>query len=234
MRLFDIVEHYERQGGAFWASLSVLQERLETIDTLIFDWDGVFHDGRKNDQGGSSFSEVDSMGVNMLRFGLFLRQGIMPRCIILTGEDNSTARYFAQREKFDAVVFSAKDKKRAFEQLNEYLPLKGERSLFFFDDILDLGLAADVSLRILIRHSGSPGMTHFIKENDLADYRSGNDANGHGVREATEMLLNCMDKFTETIEKRSSFHADYALYWEKRQSGTTRIFKYDPKGLQSY
>ena len=40
----------------------MLARQLHGIRALVFDWDGVFNDGWKDAQGGSPFSEVDSMG----------------------------------------------------------------------------------------------------------------------------------------------------------------------------
>ncbi len=41
-----------------------LLRRLARTKAVLFDWDGVFNDGFKDAEGGSSFSEVGSMGVN--------------------------------------------------------------------------------------------------------------------------------------------------------------------------
>ncbi len=65
-----IAEEYFK--GVFITDASVIQQKLKKIKAFIFDWDGVFNDGRKDIDGNSSFSEVDSMGVNMMRFSYYL------------------------------------------------------------------------------------------------------------------------------------------------------------------
>ena len=69
-----IIQAYQQQGGVFITPPSVLIEKLSKVKALLFDWDGVFNDGRKTQTSGSGFSEVDSMALNMLRFSLWLIQ----------------------------------------------------------------------------------------------------------------------------------------------------------------
>ena len=60
-----------------------LQRRARKVRAVLFDWDGVFNDGWKDLDGGSPFSEVGSMGVNMLRFALWLRNGVNPPSAVI-------------------------------------------------------------------------------------------------------------------------------------------------------
>ena len=61
-----------------------LEKRMNGIRAVIFDWDGVFNDGFKDEAGGSPFSEVGSMGVNLLRFALWLKYGELPKAAVIT------------------------------------------------------------------------------------------------------------------------------------------------------
>ncbi|MFM7838489.1 MAG: hypothetical protein ACKO6K_02890, partial [Chitinophagaceae bacterium] len=54
-------------SGEFITSLPHLQEKLSNVRAYVFDWDGVFNEGFKNEQGSSAFSEIDAMGINLLR-----------------------------------------------------------------------------------------------------------------------------------------------------------------------
>lgn len=57
--------------GQFVTSEADIAKRLSKAKAFIFDWDGVFNNGFKQGQAGSGFSEVDSMGTNLLRFLIF-------------------------------------------------------------------------------------------------------------------------------------------------------------------
>ena len=61
---------FESEGGEFITPPFVLMEKLKNIKAIVFDWDGVFNEGVKGGGNHSGFSEIDSMGTNMLRFSL--------------------------------------------------------------------------------------------------------------------------------------------------------------------
>src|SRR5210317_1068803 len=91
--------------------------KLENIKALVFDWDGIFNSGEKG-QIPSTFNEIDSMGVNMLRFGYYMLSGKNPVVVIVTGERNETAIHWAQREHFHAVYLKVKHKEDVIPKLN--------------------------------------------------------------------------------------------------------------------
>src|SRR5690606_25525005 len=65
-------------GGIFCVSPESFLKKSKSISAFIFDWDGVFNDGTKNENGSSPFGEVDAMGANLLRYSTYLRNGEMP------------------------------------------------------------------------------------------------------------------------------------------------------------
>src|ERR1043166_618462 len=91
--------------GNFITPEKKVKEKLKHIKAILFDWDGVFNNGQKTSNGGSAFSEVDSMGTNLLRYSLYLRNGKMPVTAVISGEKNETAFYFCNREGFHASYF---------------------------------------------------------------------------------------------------------------------------------
>src|SRR4051812_17673617 len=97
-------------GGRFITPITEMQNKLERIKAFVFDWDGVFNNGQKTSTGGSAFSEVDSMGTNLLRFSWFLKNGSLPYAAVLSGEKNETAFYFSEREGFHASFFKVPHK----------------------------------------------------------------------------------------------------------------------------
>ena len=96
MALPGLVEKFTAAGGNFVTPVEELIQKLAECRAVVFDWDGVFNAGRKGHTSSSGFAEVDSMGTNMLRYGLWRRQGELPYTAIITGENNESAIGFAQ------------------------------------------------------------------------------------------------------------------------------------------
>ena len=132
----EIAKIFEDRGGEFLTSPSLISKKLKNIRAILFDWDGVFNDGSKGGNRQSGFSEVDSMGTNMLRFSQWLfHNKEMPVCGIITGADNFAAYDFAQREHFHKVYFKVSNKIESLNHMNEMLGIKPEEVLYVFDDI---------------------------------------------------------------------------------------------------
>jgi len=209
-------------GGEFLLSAKEIGEKLKDIRVLLFDWDGVFHSGHKNEQRSSSFSEADSMGINMLRFALWLQNGTIPYTAIVTGENNETAKFFAEREHFDAVFMGMKDKIEVLDKMKNEIKIGNENILFVYDDILDLSLASEAGLRFLVNRTASRSLHEGCKAHNLCDYITGNDGGNHAIREVTELCLSAMGKFGEVIEKRAAYGTEYNSYIDTRNSINTR------------
>ncbi|MGA0248220.1 MAG: hypothetical protein ACO3NV_06300, partial [Schleiferiaceae bacterium] len=156
------------------------------MNALILDWDGVFHDGRKGSDGGSSFSELDSMGLNLLRFGHYLQTGQILPVAIVTGERNETAEAFARREHLHVFGFYAKEKTRAIEPLEAAWGSKAATWGFVFDDILDFGLAARVGLRAMVYREACEETYHYAVNQGWVDITLQAD---HAVRRFAEQQL---------------------------------------------
>jgi 3-deoxy-D-manno-octulosonate 8-phosphate phosphatase (KDO 8-P phosphatase) len=217
-------EIFQEKGGEFVSSPFLLKEKLHHVKAILFDWDGVFHSGYKNETRTSSFSEADSMGVNMLRFGLYLQQSKeLPFTGIITGENNPTAVFWAEREHLNTVIQGAKDKRKVVEYLQREKGILPEEIMFVFDDVLDLSLAQRVGTRFLIQKPANPLFLEFCRKNRLADYITFSSGAEHGVREVSEVVLLLLNRFDETIEKRMAFEGEYSDYFAKRQSVKTKI-----------
>ena len=99
----SIASHFIDLGGEFVLPADRLARRMLDIRAVVFDWDGVFNDGSKGAGHTSTFSEADSMGTNLLRYGLQLHRGRMPIAAVISGENNPSAREFVLREHFDCL-----------------------------------------------------------------------------------------------------------------------------------
>ncbi len=201
-----------------------MKEKLAKIKVLLFDWDGVFHAGHKNEHKSSTFSEADSMGVNMLRFGFWLQNGEMPITAIISGENNVTAKYWAQREHLDATFSSAKNKVEILAFIKDKHDVDPDEVMFVYDDILDLSLAKEVAHRVLIYRKANPLFIDYCRDKGYYDFLTHNDGGNHGVREACELTLDAMGRFEETIEKRVAFSGEYSTYNSERLALNTTHF----------
>jgi 3-deoxy-D-manno-octulosonate 8-phosphate phosphatase (KDO 8-P phosphatase) len=197
---------------------------MNTVRGLLFDWDGVFNNGNKAD-AGSGFSEADSMGTNMLRFGLWLRQKRMPVCALISGENNMAAKQFAQREHFDAVYAGMQDKRLAVDHVCHRHQLKTEHLACIFDDINDLGMARACGLRFLVIRSASPLLTAYITTAGLCDYVTANTGGNHAVREIAEIMLGLMAMYQRVVQARAAVDTSYSDYFSQRQSIATRFYR---------
>ena len=201
-----------------------MSESLKNIKAVLFDWDGVFHAGHKNENRSSTFSEADSMGVNMLRFGFWLQNKQMPIMAIISGENNVTAKYWAGREHLDATFSSAKNKVEILAFLKEHHDINPNEIMFVYDDILDLSLAKEVGFRVMINRRANPLFVEYCRDKEYYDFVTHCDGGNHGVREACELTLDAMGKFVETIEKRVAFSGEYSTYNSERLAIETKNF----------
>ena len=224
MTASDIANKFEQMGGEFKTTPILLSEKIKGVKALVFDWDGVWHDGKKDGSGVSSFSEVDSMGLNLLRFGYYLHHGELPKTLIITGENNITAFDFAKREHLDGVLFKAKNKLEFFEFLLKEWQLKPEEVLFVFDDVLDLAMAKQCGVRYFVTRQGSPLLTDYTAQKNLSDYHTANAGGNNAVREVCELSLGLLGNFEEVVSSRMEFAADYMRYWDLRNTGEVRFF----------
>ncbi len=212
--------------GEFFAPADALKHKLISTQYLVFDWDGVFNNGNKSATSGSGFSEPDSMGLNLLRFSFWLETGAIIPIIVITGEPNDSAKMLATREKFNAIYYGVKQKDKA---LNHYLEgqstMHPNNAAMFFDDVIDLSIAQQAGLRIMINRAGPQTFINYVKNNNLADYVTYNYGGLGALREAFELLLSVQGNLERTIEERVQFSARYKEYLDARQQTELSIYK---------
>lgn len=218
---------FEKNGGQFITPIEDIKAKLKNIKAYIFDWDGVFNSGEKGESKSSNFSEVDAMGTNMLRLGYWLsNENTFPVVSIITGENNKMAIYLAERECFNHVYFSFKNKAVAFKHLLETYNLKPEEVAFCFDDVLDLSLTRLVGLRFMIGRKGSPLFEKYAIKNKQVDYITGQTGGNFAIREIMELILGLLGQYDEALDVRMAFDGTYSNYLEQRNKYQTKKFKY--------
>lgn len=203
-------------NGNFLATPDELAEKFSAIKAFVFDWDGVFNNGIKDENGSSAFSEIDAMGTNLLRLNYFLRNGETPVTVIISGEKNKAAFALAKREHFNAVYYKMTNKIKSLDHLCKQNNIEPTQVAFIFDDVLDFSVAQLCGLRIMVSRKCNPLLINFAEKNKLADYITFADGGNHAVREAVELLMALSGKYNETIEQRMHFTNNYQQYLEMR------------------
>lgn len=230
-KMVDIEQTFIMIGGQFITPAPVLAEKIKAVRAIVFDWDGVFNDGIKTEAGSSSFSEVDSMGTNLLRFGLWMQHdGQLPVTAIITGVTNSQSETLVRREHFHASYSQAKHKIDVLQHLLEQHGLQPNEVAFFFDDALDLSVAEVAGVRILMHRNANPLFTDYVIKNGLADYITGSQSGKFAVREACELLLGLLGKFDEVMNERLNYHPVYDQYYKQRQAVEPAYWTVGPDG----
>ena len=209
---------FESGGGRFVTPATEIAARLGGCRGIVFDWDGVFNAGRKGASTQSDFTEVDSMGTNMLRYGLWRDSGSLPFTAVISGENNKTAVQFAEREHFNAVYTGIRDKREVIAKISDDQGLKAGQLICIFDDINDLGMAGLCGLRFMVGRAESPMLARYATEQGMCDYRTGSSS--YAVREVCELLLGLLGSFDDVVSSRVAVDEEYRRYFEARQAIT--------------
>ncbi len=218
-------------GGEFILPEATLMEKLKHIKAFVFDWDGVFTDGGKDHLLQSRFNEVDSMGTNLLRFSYYLNNKTLPVTAIISGEKNSAAFAFVDRERFHASYSKFSNKLDAANHLCETHNIKLNQIAYVFDDVLDLGLAEECGLRIYIPRNANPLFNEYVMKHHIADYTTGNSSGEGSVREACELMIGLSGNYETVISERVKFSEVYSAYLALRKATTPVYYTSDNGGV---
>ena len=113
----DLIKQYLQQfsdrGGEFLLPLSDFILKARDIRCIAFDWDGVYNSGVKGEGVYSYFSEVDSMGLNILRFGAKIVNGEILKAGIISGEKNPSTRMPTSLKPHSSTTFRTKSARRS-------------------------------------------------------------------------------------------------------------------------
>jgi 3-deoxy-D-manno-octulosonate 8-phosphate phosphatase (KDO 8-P phosphatase) len=214
----EIAAQFTALGGEFVTPPHALAERLARVRALAFDWDGVFNPGIKGGGSHSTWSEADSMGVNLLRYTLWQALGERQAvCALITGADNPAARDFAQREHFHHMYQGVVDKRQALQRLCADHGLEPDEVMYTFDDVNDLGVASMAGVRVLVRRESSPLLAEHARTARLADYITGCSPPQHALREACELMMGLLQAFSAVATARGGFTDVYRRYFAERQ-----------------
>jgi 3-deoxy-D-manno-octulosonate 8-phosphate phosphatase (KDO 8-P phosphatase) len=206
-RKAEAIKVFEELGGQFITPAEEISRKIKNIKAFVFDWDGVFNDGKKGAEKTSDFSEVDSMGIHIIRYCYWRTHGVLPIVAIITGSDNESAIKFAERDHLTTVFSYYKDKSQALN-----------------------ALAIDSGLRFLIKRDASPLFKKYFTENKLCDYVTANEQPKHPIREICELIVGLQGMYEDTLTSRFTDKVKYKEFWDLRQSVKTKFYK-NEKGL---
>lgn len=207
------------------AQTNALSERLQYIKIVVLDWDGVFNAGRKSAQSYSDFSEVDAMGLNMLRYGLWKIHQEMPYFYIVSGEDNPTAWQFVQREHFTGLYIKIKDKRKVLEEIVHRHKVEFQYVACVYDDINDLGMASISGLRFLVGREANPLLVQYAIKNGLCDYVTKHTGDKNAIREICELMLGGLNLYDVVVTERMLTHETYIRYFTERNSFKPMLYQ---------
>jgi 3-deoxy-D-manno-octulosonate 8-phosphate phosphatase (KDO 8-P phosphatase) len=216
-------QKFVKLGGIFLTPAKRISSSLSDIKAFVFDWDGVFNDGRKTSETDSTFSEIDSMGINLLRFDYWLRKRQIPRIFIITGMKNQAATEFSKREHFDGIFLNVKNKREALESVCSNYKIGANEVAFIFDDVLDINVAKMTGLSFFVGRKSNPLLTDYIKQNKICNYITAFSGEDHAIREICELSIGLSGDYNRTIELRIQFKGEYEEYLEKRGIINTEI-----------
>ena len=222
-----LVEKFSAAGGRFVTPAGELTDKLGDCRAVVFDWDGVFNAGRKGVTASSGFSEADSMGTNLLRYGLWRTLGELPFTAIISGEDNASAIAFAEREHLTATYTGIRRKQDVIAHLCTENGLQARQIACVFDDVNDLAMAEVCGLRFMVRRDASPMFAEYVETHGLCDYATAAASGGNPVREICELLLCLMDNYDDVVDSRVASDDDYETYFDTRQSIVTHCYTRD-------
>ncbi len=229
----EIEKLYTESGGRFVTPYYELKNKCKHIKAFVFDWDGVFNDGQKTATGGSNFSEVDSMGTNLLRYSWYLKNGAIPLTAIISGEKNETAFYFCEREGFHYSFFKIGNKIEALNFICKKENIQPSQIAYFFDDVLDLPVAESCGVRIQVNQKANPLFVEYCEKNKLVDYLTYSKGGEFAIREACELLIGLNENFDEVITNRKNYSQNYTTYLEKRNVSKPEFFTLKDKVIEN-
>jgi len=230
----QVEKAYGQIDGRFINTSAEIKQRLSVIKAFIFDWDGVFNSGEKSSAAGSTFSEVDSMGVNLLRFSYFLKHGHLPVTLIISGESNDTAFYYSRREGFTYSFSKVAHKIKALEFLCKKENIEPSQVAYFFDDVLDIPIAEVCGLRMQVNQGTNPLFVNYCIDNNMVDYLTSAPGGRFAVREAAELLIGLNGNFNEVIKARTSNSESYQNYIALRRQVVPEFFTLLETGIQPF
>ena len=154
-----------------------------------------------------------------------------PICAVISGEKNEPAFYFSEREGFQYSFYKVAHKAQALATLCERAGISPAEVAYFFDDVLDLPIAEQCGLRILVNQKINPLFQQYCIQHHLADYICAASGGQFAVREATELLIGLNENYDQVISERTNNSSNYQNYITERRTLKTTFFTLTESGI---
>ncbi|MGZ5189227.1 MAG: hypothetical protein ACXWB5_07330, partial [Kaistella sp.] len=149
-------------------------------------------------------------------------------------EKNETAFYFAKRECFHYSFFkTATNKIDALKYICQQENIRPDEVAYFFDDVLDLGIAEVCGLRILINQKYNPLFADYCIKNKMVDYITAANGGNHGVRESAELLIAINGNYDQVLTERKNASSSYKAYLEQRRTISPKHFTFKDNKIEA-
>jgi 3-deoxy-D-manno-octulosonate 8-phosphate phosphatase (KDO 8-P phosphatase) len=228
----EVQSAFTSVGGRFVLPAEVIKSKLSEIKAFVFDWDGVFNDATKGEGTQSLFSEIDSAGLNLLRYAYYRMTKSLPVFSIITGEENPTALQFSKREGFNLVFTKVLNKIEAVNHLCRRNNIATSQVACIFDDINDLSMARMCGLRFMINKSSNPAFQSVVVNNGWCDYITGNEQPNYPLREICELIMAFSGRYEESLLSRVNLDDTYKKFLEQKKSVVSHFVKAANVGFQ--
>lgn len=226
MLSFDqVIKYFSEKGAHLEISSDQLMSQFIHTDVFIFDWDGVFNNGVKMGDSGSSFAEPDSMATNLMRLSYFLKNGKMPLMGVITGASNEGSKFLAQRENFDFIIRGFHNKSMAIHHLNNEFRVDPDKTLFMWDDLIDYPISKWAKTGIQVKRDVHPLFNAFSIKQGCTSYITANDGDQYAIRELSEVYMAAMGNAEETFLVRGAHAEQYAVYLKAKGAIKTKEIK---------
>lgn len=167
-----------------------LQRKLQAIQLIIFDVDGVLTDGKivlgEDGNEYKSFHVHDGLGMVML-----LQSNI--DVAIITARSSQIVASRMKSLGIKHLYQGQHDKELAYKDLKEKSQLEDHQIAYLGDDIIDLPAMKHCGLKLSVQNA-HPSLK------DISDYVTQKEGGNGAAREVCEMLLSAQNKLDTLIQ----------------------------------
>lgn len=168
-----------------------LKQKLEQIQLLVLDVDGVLTDGKIIiDENGIELKHFHVSDGHRIR--MWQRSG--RKTAILSGRTSGATTQRARQLEIDEVLQGCHQKLPAWETLLEKLNLKPEQTAYIGDDLMDIPLVRRAGLGAAVANA-SPELIPY------ADYITQTPGGGGAVGEVIEWILKQTGQWDKLMER---------------------------------
>ncbi len=172
---------------------AALQKKIEKIEVIVCDVDGVLTDGKIIfDSSRSEIKRFDAYD----GFALTLVKEMGFKTAFLSGRSSRVTAHRAYKLKIDKVYQNAHPKIKVFKRMLRDFHVRSDQVCFIGDDLIDLQVLKSVGFSVAVANA--------VKEVKKAvDYVTAKKGGQGAVRETVELILKTQGKWTKALKRYS-------------------------------